>query len=136
VLIFVDPAVGDLLKRDRVEVMQFLAAPPNGHNKVRFPQKGEMFRSGLPCHLEMLAEFTQSLAIFIMQLVEQLSSAWIGEGLKDFIHSTLVMQPNSCMSSNRLLIRVCAVAFRGYIFFRNAENTPDLPPCHSEWSEA
>ena len=105
-LIFVDPTLGDLLKWDRVEVMQFLAAPPNGHNKVRFLQKGEMFCNGLACHLEVLAEFTQSLAIVIVQLVEQLSSAWIGEGLKDFIHSTLLMQLNSCMSSKRLLIRV------------------------------
>jgi hypothetical protein len=71
-----------------------------------------------------------------MQLVEQLSSAWIGEGLKDFIHSTLLMQPNSCMSSNRLLVRVCAVAFRGYIFSVTPKIRLTCPPCHSERSEA
>src|SRR6202022_1656346 len=35
-LVFVDPTLGNLLQRRRVEIMQFFAAAPKGNNQVRF----------------------------------------------------------------------------------------------------
>ena len=38
-------------------------------------------------HVQVLAKFTQSLAIILVQLVEQLSPAAIGQGFENFIHA-------------------------------------------------
>ena len=56
-LVFGDPAIGNLLQGDRIKVVQFVAAPPNGDDKVGSLEEGEMFGHGLARHGEVLAEF-------------------------------------------------------------------------------
>jgi hypothetical protein len=86
VLVFVDPALGNLLEGDRVEVVQFLAAPPDGDDKVGLLEEGEMFGDGLACYGEVLGEFAQGLAIVHVKLVEQLSPVGVSQGFKNLIH--------------------------------------------------
>ena len=86
-LVFVDPALGDLLEWDRIEIMELLPASPQRNDKVRFGQESKMFGHGLARHIEVLAKFTQGLAIVAMQLIEERASARVSQSFKDVVHS-------------------------------------------------
>src|ERR1700761_1559877 len=75
---FLDPPLADLMDRDRVEVVQLLAAVLVGGDKVSLLENDEMFRDGLPCHGETLAEVVQRLSVFGVKPVEQRSPRCIG----------------------------------------------------------
>ena len=45
-----------------------------------------MLGHGLARHGEVLAQFAEGLPIAVVQPIEQLSPAWIGQGFKDFVH--------------------------------------------------
>jgi hypothetical protein len=96
-LVFVDPALGDLPERDRIKIMELLPASPKRNDEVRFGQEGKMFGYGLAGHIEVLAKFTQRLAIVAMQPIEERSSARIGQSFKDVVHSENIMQSKGCM---------------------------------------
>jgi hypothetical protein len=60
-----------------------------------------MFGHCLPRHVEVLAEFTQSLRVALEQLVEQFPAARVRQRFEHFIHNPADnMQPKGCMSSN------------------------------------
>src|SRR5262245_55684132 len=73
-----DPAFDNLVDRHRVEVMQLLAAAPNGDHQVGLFQKGEVLGHCLPGHVQMGAEFSEGLTIVCMEPVEELPAAWVG----------------------------------------------------------
>jgi hypothetical protein len=97
-LVFVDPTFGNLTQGDGIEVMKLFSAMPENDNQVRAFQPLKMLGHGLACHGQMLAQFAEGLPIAVVQPIEQLSPARIGEGFKDFIHCPQIMQPNGCMS--------------------------------------
>jgi hypothetical protein len=45
-----------------------------------------MFGDRLPRHVEVRAQFTQRLPVALMQLVQQLASAFVRQGFKYYIH--------------------------------------------------
>src|SRR5438477_12943122 len=96
---FPDPTFADLMDRHRVEVMQLLAAVPEGRDQVGGLQDRKVLGHGLPRHGETVAEFVQRLSIPGVKPVEQRASRCIGQRFEDLIHGFYNRQPNGCMSS-------------------------------------
>ena len=86
--VFANPALGDLVDRHRIEVMQLLAPAPEDSHEVRGFQQQEMFGYRLPCHVEVRAQFAERLPVVFVQHVEQLSAAIVRQGFEDYIHRT------------------------------------------------
>jgi len=67
---FADPAFGDFVDGYRVdEVKSFSAFAPPG-DKIRLLQNSQMFRHGLPGHIQPITEFTQGLSVLLAQPIE------------------------------------------------------------------
>lgn len=99
-LVLVDPTFGNLTQRQGIEVMKLFSSMPENDNQVRALQPPKMLGHGLACHDQMLAQFAEGLPIAVVQLIEQLSPARVGQRSKDFIHRRpKFMQPYGCMSS-------------------------------------
>ena len=85
-LVLVDPTFGNLTQWDGIEIMKFFSSMPENHNQVRPFQPPEVFGHGLARHGEVLAQFAEGLPIAVVQSIEQLSPARIGQRFKNFIH--------------------------------------------------
>src|SRR5271169_1088206 len=94
------------MDRHRVEVVQLLAAVPEGRDEVGGLENRKVLGYGLPRHGEAVAEFAQGLTVFGVKPVEQGSSRCIGQRLEHVIHGVSAAdlksphnrQPNGCMS--------------------------------------
>jgi hypothetical protein len=100
--VFADPALGDLVDRHRIEVMQLLAPAPDDSDQIRRLQQQEMFGDRLPRHVEVRAQFAERLPVVFVQLVEQRAPAFVRQGFEYCIHLRDIMQPKGCMSSGEL----------------------------------
>src|SRR6516225_7116211 len=98
---FPDPALGDVVDRHRVEVVQLLSALLHGGDQIGLLQNPQMLADRLPRHVEARAEFVQGLAVVRTQPVEQFPAAGIGQGFEHLIHSHN-MQPFGCLSRMKL----------------------------------
>lgn len=99
-LIFADPALVDFVDGDGVEVVKFFTAMPDSGDEVGVLEEVEVLGHGLAGHVEVLAEGGEGLAVVLMQQVEQLAAAGIGQGLENVVHDeSNNRQPNSCMST-------------------------------------
>ena len=85
-LVFADPAVGNFMDRHRVEVMPLFAPPPDRDHEVGRFKQGEVLGHGLPRHVYMSTEFAKGLAVVLVQPVQQLSAAGVGESFEHFVH--------------------------------------------------
>ena len=65
----VDPALGNLFKRRRVQVMELFAAAPKRNNQFRPDQQTEMFTDALARHIEVATEFVQGLSVVLVKLI-------------------------------------------------------------------
>ena len=63
---------------------------PRFGDEIRRLQQAQMLRYCLACHGEMLAKFTQRLPVSLMQLIEQLAAARIGQCFENGIHDSNV----------------------------------------------
>src|ERR1041385_5150316 len=72
--VFANPALGDLVQRHWIEIMQLLAPAPDDDDKIRRFQQEEMFGHRLPRHVQVLAQFTERLPVVLAQLIEQFST--------------------------------------------------------------
>lgn len=84
--VFADPALVDFVDGDGVEEMELLAAVPDRGDEVGLLEEVEMLRHGLAGHIEVLAERGEGLAVVLVQEVEQLATAGIGQGFENVIH--------------------------------------------------
>src|ERR1017187_3011987 len=84
--VFANPALGDLVDRHRIEVMQLLAPAPDHDDQMRRLEQQEVFGDRLPRHVEVRAKVAKRLPVAPMQLVEQLSPAFVSQGFEDCIH--------------------------------------------------
>jgi len=103
---FPDPALGDVVDRHRVEVVQFLSALLHGGDQIGLLQDPQVLTDRLPRHLEAHAEFIQRLAVLRAEPIEQFPAAGIGQGFEDFIH-TDNMQPFGCLSRTKFVTNAC-----------------------------
>ena len=58
-----DPALLDLVNRDRVEVMELLAPPPDRRHQVRGLQGREVLRDRLAGHVAVPTKVPEGLAV-------------------------------------------------------------------------
>src|SRR6266498_5885616 len=84
--VFGNPALGDLVNRHWIEIMQLLAPAPDDDDKVCRLQQEEMLRHRLPRHVEVFTQLAERLPVALVQLVEQLSAAFVRQGLEHGIH--------------------------------------------------
>ena len=62
-LVLIDPTLGDLIERHRIEVMKLFSTMPQNDNEVGLLEQPQMFGHGLSGHIEVLTEVTQGLGI-------------------------------------------------------------------------
>ena len=78
----VDPALGDLADRDRIQVVQLFPPPPDRHHQIGLFQERQVLGGTLPRHVDVLAQLAQGLAVVLAQPVEHPPAARIGKGLE------------------------------------------------------
>jgi hypothetical protein len=66
--------------------MQLLAPAPDDDDQVGHLEQQEMLGDRLPRHVEARAQFAKRLTVALVQLVEQLSAAFISQGFEYCIH--------------------------------------------------
>src|SRR4030095_8971046 len=98
---FSDPAFADLMDRNRIEIVQLLAAMPERGDEVGRFENPKVLCHRLPRHGEAVAEFIQRLSVFGVKPVEQRAPRRIGKRFEDLIHGVDNRQPKGCMSSAR-----------------------------------
>ena len=98
--VFANPAVGDFLNWDGVQVVQLLASAPDSRDQVGAFEQRQMFGDGLASHAMSDAEFVEGLTIAFEEPVEKFAAAGISEGLENQVdrHGQDYMQSNGCMS--------------------------------------
>lgn len=70
--------------------MQLLTPPPDRDHKVGRLEQREMLRHRLPCHIQVLAELAQGLAVARIEPIEQLPAARVGECFENLLHCLIV----------------------------------------------
>ena len=85
-LVFADPALVDFVDGDGVEVVELFAAVPDGGDEVGVLEEIEVLGHGLPGHVEVLAEGGEGLAVVLVQQIEQLAAAGIGQSFENVVH--------------------------------------------------
>ena len=84
--VFPNPPLVDLVQRRRIEVMQFFTSVPESGDEVRRFQQRQMLGHGLARHVQVAAQLAQRLPVVAAQLVQQLSTAFVRQGLEYCIH--------------------------------------------------
>ena len=75
--VFANPALGDLVQRHWIEVMQLLAPAPDDDDEIRRFQQQEMLGHRLPGHVEVFTQFAERLPVVLVQLIEQFSATFV-----------------------------------------------------------
>jgi hypothetical protein len=65
--------------------MQLLATAPHGGHQVGRLKHAEVLRHALAGHVEMLAQLVERAPIMVVQQVQELAPAGVGEGLEQQI---------------------------------------------------
>ena len=86
-LVLADPALVDFVDGDGVEEVELFPAVPDGGDEVGVLEEVEVLCHRLAGHVEVLAEGGEGLAVVLMQQVEQLAAAGIGQGFKNGVHN-------------------------------------------------
>ena len=66
--------------------MQLLTPAPDDDDQIRRLQQQKMLGDRLPRHVEVRAQFAERLPVALVQLVEQLSTAFVRQGFEHRIH--------------------------------------------------
>lgn len=90
-LVLADPALVDFVDGDGVEVVELFAAVPDGGDEVGVLEEVQVLGHGLTGHVEVLAEGGEGLAVVLMQQVEQLAAAGIGQGFENGVHDMVTI---------------------------------------------
>jgi hypothetical protein len=80
-----NPALVDLVKRDRVDEMPLLAPAADRANEIGLLQKIEMLGHGLAFHVHGFAKLAERLTVLLAKTVEQHPSVRIGQGLENLV---------------------------------------------------
>ena len=111
-LVLADPALVDFVDGDGVEVVKLFPAVPDGGDEVGVLEEVEVLRHGLAGHVEVLAESGEGLAVVLMQQVEQLAAAGIGQGFENGVHDTVTI-------GNQMVARQRRMSKKGIKLFNN-----------------
>lgn len=83
VLVLADPAFGDVVDGDGVEVVDLLAAPPERDDEIGVFEDAEVFGGSLAGHVEVGGEAAEGLAVIGVEPVEERAAGGVGEGFED-----------------------------------------------------
>jgi hypothetical protein len=78
----VDPPFLHRVQRNGVEVVQLLAAAPDGAHQVRRDEQVQVLRRRLAGHRQRTAQLAQRLPVPLVQPVEQEAPGGVGQGLE------------------------------------------------------
>ena len=67
--------------------MELFPAAPKRNDQLRLDQQTEVLADSLPSDFEMPAKLVESLAVVLMELVEEGTAGGIGQGFKNVIHA-------------------------------------------------
>jgi len=81
-----DPAAGDFMEGDGIEVVEFFAAAKYGGDEVGGCEDGEVLGDGLAAHRKGGGELRKREAVVCAQSVQNLAAVRGGEGFEDFVH--------------------------------------------------
>ena len=82
----VDPALLDLVQRDRIEVVQLLPPAPHRADQVGGLQDGQMLGHRLTGHVDPPAQLPERLPVLLVQPVQQTPAGLVGQRLEDRVH--------------------------------------------------
>jgi hypothetical protein len=85
-LVLRDPARGDLVNRDGVQVVQLLAPAADSGHEVGGLEDREVLRDRLARHFQVRAEVRERLPVTRAQRVEQAPPRRTGQGTEDGVH--------------------------------------------------
>jgi hypothetical protein len=81
-----DPALVDFVNRHGIEVVQFLAAAPDGGDEVGVFEDVEMFGHSLAGHVEVRAQPGERPPVVPMQEIEEFAATGVAEGFEHVVH--------------------------------------------------
>ena len=84
--VFANPALGDLVNRHRIQIMQLLAPAPDDGDQIRRFQQQEMLGHPLPRHVQVFAQLAERLPVDLVQLIEQFSTTFVSQRFEHCIH--------------------------------------------------
>jgi hypothetical protein len=82
---FADPADVDFVEGNGVEEVEFFASVTADGDEIGCFEEGEVLGDSLAGHLEAGAELAEGLAASLVEAVEELTAAGVGEGFEDFV---------------------------------------------------
>ena len=80
-----DPARVNLVQRHRVQVVELFSTLPNDGHEVRFLQLLQVLRHALACHVQVLTECRECLAVLPVQQVKQTPAARVSQRFEYFV---------------------------------------------------
>ena len=78
----VDPAILNLIERNRIQVVELFPALPDDGDEIGVDEQLQVLRHRLARHFEMLAELPQRLPVLLVEDIQKLPAAGIAERLE------------------------------------------------------
>ena len=76
------PAIDNLVQWNRIEIMQLASAFLYANHEIGLLEDSQMLAHRLPAHIQLFAEFIETLPIPLAQFVEKMTPTLIGEGFE------------------------------------------------------
>ena len=89
-VVAMDPALGDLVDRFSIQVVELLATPSEGGHEVGRLQDVQVFADRLADHVQALGQLPEALSVAGIQTIEQQTTTRVGQRLEDVHHDWLV----------------------------------------------
>ena len=90
-----DPAMLNLMQRNRIQVVQLAPPAPDGADEVGRLEHRQMLAHRLPRHLEVLAQLAECLAVVLSKPIQQQPAARVRQRPEDPVH-LIVRHPPLC----------------------------------------
>lgn len=85
-MVLADPALVNLMNRNRIQVVQFLAPAPYDNDQIRIFEQEKVLGYGLTTDVQFPAKLAQSLPVVGVESVEQFPASGIRERLEHHVH--------------------------------------------------
>ena len=96
--------------------MSLFASSPKRNHQVGLNQNRQVLGDALTGHSEVPAKLIESLAVVLMQLIEEGAPTGIGQSFKDLVHSgAYVMQPNGCIIGEKRQVLQSSLGRRPFL---------------------
>src|SRR5580698_8484221 len=93
-----DPSLGDLIDRFRIQKVDLLAPPPECCDEVGRFEDVQVFAHRLADHVQALGQLPEALSVAGIQTIEQLTTTRVSQRFEDVHHDW----PISCLLASEL----------------------------------